>query len=239
MNFQVEWIERIASTNALMRERVSNGRKLRDGLVVAAREQTAGRGRQTRKWLSAPGRDLCCSLFIHTDTELAAVPSLAMAATLAVNDLLRSEGILSAPKWPNDVLVGERKICGILSERVDPAGIIVGIGLNVNMTAEEAEAIDRPATSMLIESGAARDPARVLDQLFQPLEFWIGRWREGGGFQGIREEWTRQAGPPGRPLCVHDGDLRKSGTLEGFGEYGELLLRTNRGVETIWSGDVS
>jgi len=97
VNFQVEWFDRLASTNALMRDRFSQGLEIRSGQMIAAREQTAGRGRQDRKWLSAPNQNLCFSLFVQTGAELAAVPSLTMAAALAVNDLLRSLGILSAP----------------------------------------------------------------------------------------------------------------------------------------------
>ena len=238
MNFQVEWFDRLASTNTLMRERLFQGLEVPSGQIIVAREQTAGRGRQDRKWLSAPSQNLCFSLFVQTDAELAAVPSLTMAAALAVNDLLRSLGILSAPKWPNDVLVGDRKICGILSERVEPSGIIVGIGLNVNMSNEEAAAIDRPATSMLIESGKSHDLAQTLEALFQPLEYWIDEWQK-GGFSNLRKTWTQQAGPIGKPLSVHDGDMVKNGTLAGFGNHGELLLQTQNGIETIWTGDVS
>ena len=248
MNFNIEWHDRLGSTNAFLRERFSQGIELRSGTIVAAREQTEGRGRQARKWLSPPGQNLCFSLFIQTDAELVAVPSLTMAAALAVNDLLRSTGILSTPKWPNDVLVNGKKICGILSERVETAfakasevkrsGIIVGIGLNMNMVAEEAKSIDRPATSMLIESGRAHDLSQTLESLFQPLEHWIGEW-EKGGFPSLRETWTEKAGPIGKPLAVHDGDIKKSGTLAGFGDHGELLLQTANGIETIWSGDVS
>lgn len=274
MNFNIEWHDRLGSTNAFLRERFSQGMELRSGTIVAAREQTGGRGRQARKWLSSPGQNLCFSLFVETDAELAAVPSLTMAAALAVNDLLRGKGILSAPKWPNDVLVDGKKICGILSERVerkknrlegdapsDPnpapwlrrsvalqphspkykavqAGIIVGIGLNVNMTREEAEAIDRPATSMLTESGRAHDLSRTLEELLLPVEHWIGEWGR-GGFPNLRKAWTEKAGPIGKPLAVHDGDIKKSGTLAGFGDHGELLLQTADGIETIWSGDVS
>ena len=274
MNFNIEWHDRLGSTNAFLRERFSQGMELRSGTIVAAREQTEGRGRQARKWLSAAGQNLCFSLFIQTDAKLVAVPSLTMAAALAVNDLLRSTGILSAPKWPNDVLVDGKKICGILSERVErkkqqlegdapsepklatglrrsvalqshstqnevlQTGIIVGIGLNMNMVAEEAKSIDRPATSMLIESGRAHDLSQTLESLFQPLEHWIGEW-EKGGFPSLRETWTEKAGPIGKPLAVHDGDIKKSGTLAGFGDHGELLLQTANGIETIWSGDVS
>ena len=250
MKFHVEWFDRLASTNTAMRDRFFKGLEIRNGQIVAAREQTAGRGRQARTWISSPRQNLCFSLFIQTEVELVAVPSLTMAAALAVNDLLRSMGILSAPKWPNDVLANGKKICGILSERVErkdaftpsstapDTGIIVGIGLNVNMSHEEAHAIDRPATSILIESGQAADIPHTLEALLQPLDFWIGEW-EKGGFSNLREPWTEKAGPIGKPLTVHDGDIRKSGTLAGFGDHGELLLNTEHGLETIWSGDVS
>ncbi len=238
MDFKVEWFDKLASTNATMRERFLQGHKLRSGSIIAAREQTAGRGRQDRKWLTSPDSNLCFSLFIRTDAELAAVPSLTMAAALGVNDLLRGMGIRSIPKWPNDVLVGHRKICGILSERIEPEGIIVGIGLNVNMSTEEAEMIDRPATSILIESGWATELSKTLEALLPHLEYWIDEWQT-GGFSNLREIWTEQAGPVGKPLTVRDGEIKKSGTLAGFGDHGELLLQTTDGLETIWSGDVS
>ncbi len=238
MDFQIEWFDKLASTNATMCERFLQGVRTQSGHIIAAREQTAGRGRQDRKWLSAPGTNLCFSLFVQTDAELASVPSLTMAAALAVTEMLSARGIAAAPKWPNDVLVGTRKICGILSERIDPAGIIVGIGLNVNMSTEEAEAIDRPATSMLIETGRAAELSQTLETLLDLLEYWIGEWEQ-GGFDALREPWTLRAGPIGKPLTVHDGKIRKSGTLAGFGDHGELLLKTKNGIETIWSGDVS
>ena len=243
MDFRVEWYDRLASTNAHMREQFLRGMPIHSGLIVAAREQTAGRGRQDRTWLSAPNQNLCCSLFLETTAELMAVPSLTMAATLAITEMLNAKRIPAAPKWPNDILVGRKKICGILSERVErtenpQTGIIVGIGLNINMTPAEAAAIDRPATSMLIETGQAGDPEQTLESLLAPLEEWIGQW-EKGGFDALRPTWTQKAGPIGKTLTVHDGDLRKTGRLAGFGGQGELLLQTPDGLETIWSGDVS
>lgn len=250
MNFQVEWYDRLASTNLEMRDRFFKDQGLCEGLVIAVHEQTAGRGRLDRKWISSAGKNLCFSLFIETDGALETVPSLTMAAALAVDDLLRSMGILSAPKWPNDVQVNGKKICGILSERVErdartaiPAsaarqGILIGIGLNVNMTTEDAGLIDRPATSILMETQRAGNINHILESLFEPLSYWISEWKK-GGFSMLREPWTRKAGPIGRPLTVHDGDQRKSGSLAGFGDHGELLLQTANGIETIWSGDVS
>lgn len=241
MKFDVEWHDRVGSTNGTMRERVTSSGGVGNGLVIAAREQTNGRGRQDRKWLSSPNTNLCFSLYVETDVDLRQVPSLTMSAALAVTDLLNAKGIRAVPKWPNDVLVGDRKICGILSERVEHGarrGIIVGIGINVNMSSEEAAGIDRPATSILIEIGQSCDPARLLEELLPQLEFWINRWQS-GGFPAIREIWIEKAGPIGKRISVHDGDIRVSGVLAGFGECGELLLETEAGIETIWSGDVS
>jgi len=242
MDFHIEWHDRLASTNAFMRDRFYREGGIPSGSIVAAREQTAGRGRQGRKWLSSPNQNLCFSLFVGTDAELASVPSLTMATALAVTELLNSHRIAAAPKWPNDILVNGKKICGILSERVDAngcrPGIIVGIGLNVNMSTEEADAIDRPATSILIESGRASVVDDMLTSLLPYLDYWIGEWRQ-GGFSRLQTVWTEKAGPLGKPLTVHDGDLLKSGRLAGFGDHGELLLETASGLETIWSGDVN
>lgn len=241
MNFSIEWHNRLASTNASLKDRILQDSGIIDGTVLAVREQTAGRGRANRTWLTAPDTNLCFSLYLETDCELIAVPSLTMAAALGITAYLNHSGIPAAPKWPNDVLVGTEKICGILSERVShtgKTGIIVGIGLNVNMSQAEADAIDRPATSMLIETGKAFDLTDTLETLLPHLDAWITTWNT-GGFSAIRNHWTEQAGPIGKPLTVHDGELKKTGTLAGFGAFGELLLQTETGLETIWSGDVS
>lgn len=243
MDFKVNWYDKLDSTNACMRDRFYSDLKLQNGLVIAAREQTAGRGRKERKWISRPDTNLCFSIFLETVAPLIEVPSLTMAVTLGMVEMLVPAGIRAIPKWPNDVLVGDKKICGILSERVEhPAsrrtGIIVGIGLNVNMSTDEAAAIDRPATSMLIEKGQAYDLAKTLDAIFHPLEYWIEQWKL-GGFPTIQKTWTEKSGPIGKRLTVHDGDLKKSGTLAGYGDHGELLLKTTTGIETIWSGDIS
>jgi BirA family biotin operon repressor/biotin-[acetyl-CoA-carboxylase] ligase len=248
MDFNIEWHDRLGSTNAFLRERFYKDPATTSRLVVAAHDQTDGRGRQERTWLSAPYMNLCFSVFLQTDVPLIQVPSLTMAAALAVCEMLNRQGFPAVPKWPNDVLIDGKKICGILSERVETAftkaaavkrsGIIIGIGLNVNMTSEEAECIDRPATSMLIEAGHAYKPERILEELLHYLERWIERWKA-GGFHALREAWTDQTGPIGKRLSVLDGEIRKTGILSGFGEHGELLLETEAGLETIWSGDVT
>lgn len=241
MKFSIEWHDRLKSTNIYFKNLITQDSDIESGRIIAAREQTAGRGRSNRQWFSPPNSSLYFSLYIKTSAKPMDVPSLTMAMALAVTESLNSLCISASPKWPNDVLVDNRKICGILSERIDLQGItgvIIGIGLNINMTPEEALAIDRPATSVSIESGTTHEPAHMLTHILPSLECWIKKW-ENGGFSAISSSWTEKAGPIGKPLCVHDGEIKKKGTLAGFGNHGELLLQTEAGIETIWSGDVS
>lgn len=195
-----------------------------------------------RCWLSYPNQNLCFSLYLESIATLMDIPSLPMAAALAITDFLRSYAIPASPKWPNDILVGDKKICGILSERLDGRDgkqkIVLGIGLNINLTKEDADQIDRPATSMQIESGKYLQPDQTLEQLLPHLSYWIHKWEDDGFFRAISKEWSTHSGPLGRPLTVHDGEIRKTGTLVGYGPHGELLLNTAEGIETIWSGDL-
>ena len=106
-----------------------------------------------RSWISPAYTNLCFS-FYAVDVPIPAIPSFTMAMSLAINDYLRSFRINSQPKWPNDVLVNNKKIAGILSEHIDSSensirGIITGIGINVNMTKDQIKEIDKPATSIL------------------------------------------------------------------------------------------
>lgn len=240
MNFKTEWFDQLASTNALMHERACSASGMTTGTIIAAKDQTAGRGRSNRKWLSKPDTNLCFSLYINSDAAPIQLPSLTMAVALAVSELLADKCIAAKPKWPNDVLVKNKKICGILSERVDAVGtkgMIIGIGLNINMSSAETDLIDRPATSMLIESGKAFRPDQILSEFFPFLAHWIAQWQS-GYFLAFRENWIEKAGPIGKSLAVHDGESIKTGTLAGFGNHGELLLKTENGIETIWAGDV-
>ena len=237
MDFQIEWEEQVSSTNSAMREQLQTHASPADGWILAAHKQTAGRGRLQRTWVAPPYSSLCFSLFIETDAPIAQIPSSAMAAALAIDDLLHTLQIPSAPKWPNDVLVENQKICGILSERVENKGIIIGTGLNINLTPAEAAMIDRPATSIFMQTGTLHEPPNILTALLPHLNHWLEQWKI-DGFSALQETWTARAGPIGKPLCVHDGAERVEGKLAGFGSSGELLLDTGNRIQTIWSGEI-
>ncbi len=236
MEFKTEWFDRLPSTNTFLKERLGLEPELPSGTLVAAREQTQGRGRRGRSWLSGANENLAFSLFLRGKREPRQLPAAAMAAAVSVVELIEAEGVSGFLKWPNDVLVGGKKICGILSEGVS-GGIIIGIGLNVNM--ENAGQIDQPATSLLIETGERRSIDGLLAKLLPILSVRVGEWEQ-GGFSKVRKSWEAHVPNLGKPVTVRDGDCLRQGVLYGFGECGELLLQDEEGkITPVWAGDLS
>jgi len=236
MDFYLQWFERLPSTNRFLKERLALEPGLRSGTVVAAREQTEGRGRRDRSWFSGANENLAFSVLLKGNYAPGLLPSVSMAAAIAVAELLESEGLCPVLKWPNDVLVQTRKICGILADGV-PGGVVVGIGLNVNL--EAVSAIDQPATSLRIETGRRHSVDAVLQKLLSALGGWMEQWRK-NGFAAMRPAWESRIPGIGQPVTVRDGDSVRRGILHGFGPCGELLLTTpDNAVHAIWAGDCS
>ena len=237
MQFQrPQWHDELPSTNTTLADWLREGRELPDGFVLAARAQTAGRGRYERRWLVQPGRNLTFSMLLRSKVPPLQLLSLPMAAALGVAAYLEENGIAAQTKWPNDVLVGGRKICGILAERNED--VVLGIGLNVNMDADAAAAIDRPATSLRIETDRERAVEDVLDELLVHLQTWVGRWEQ-GGFAALREAWEFRCANIGQYVEVSEDADRRTGVVLGFGAAGQLLLREDDGTQAeVWAGDV-
>ena len=244
MNFNPpEWIERVPSTNSLLLERIGSGAGAPPGTVLATDDQTEGRGRGQRTWVSRPGSDLACSLVLEAaGADPRHLGSLSMAAALGVADCLEDHGVTAQTKWPNDVVVRHRKIAGILPEPAPGSGppglVVVGIGLNLGMTQAEAEAIDQPATSVLAETGSAPSPRQVLPLLLLRLSPWLEAWGL-GGFAALRGGWEARCAGLGERVTVVDGGQRLSGVLAGFGGDGQLLLEEGGSVGEVWAGSLT
>ena len=151
-----------------------------EGALVAADEQTAGRGRLGRHWLAPAGTSLLCSLQLRPVIASERLPELtgvaAHACAEAVAALTRLEPEL---KFPNDVLVGGRKLAGVLAEAREER-VVLGIGVNVNLTAEQLpQDVDRPATSLLVETGRELNRAELLADLLERLESRYDAWLSG------------------------------------------------------------
>lgn len=131
--------------------------------VITAQAQTAGRGRYGRRWISPSGENLY-STFVFFAEEQDPL-TLTHLLALSLSHILQERGIASRIKWPNDLLVKQKKIGGILCETVPPSGIVIGVGVNVNMPPEQLAAIDQPATSLLCETGATHGITPLLHAL--------------------------------------------------------------------------
>jgi BirA family biotin operon repressor/biotin-[acetyl-CoA-carboxylase] ligase len=231
--FHVQHHERIGSTNDEARQLAASGAP--HGTVVHADEQVAGRGRFGRTWFSPPG-NLYLSVVLRLDllpansTELSFLTALTVADAV---DALLPKQIKSTLKWPNDVLVNDGKIAGILVETVDGAQII-GIGLNVLEAPRNAPY----KTSTLVGAGGIATVDGARDILLDSLAKHLAAWAE-HGFDPIREAWLARAHPIGTPLRASIGGRSEEGLFAGLDVDGAMLLDTPDGRKRIVAAEVS
>ena len=215
-----------------------------EGTLIVADEQSAGRGRFERTWVSPPGVNLYLSLLLRPSPEIAA--QLSMVAPLALARSLRrialGQGGPVTIKWPNDVRMGGRKIGGILIESSlaqDGAEsfAIVGVGVNVNFDAAEHPDIRDTATSLLSELGRPVPRLRVLAALMEETEALYLSLQQGGS---VREEWALLLDTLGQRVTVTWGDIVYEGMAEGVDDEGGLLLRLAGGaIVSLSAGEVT
>ncbi|QHD09369.1 bifunctional biotin--[acetyl-CoA-carboxylase] ligase/biotin operon repressor BirA [Pseudomonas sp. R76] len=205
--------------------------------LVLAEQQTAGRGRRGRKWVSPFAQNVYYSLVLRIEGGLRQLEGLSLVVGLAVMQALRELGVQSAAlKWPNDVLVGQKKIAGILLELVgDPADIchvVLGIGINVNM--QQAAEVDQQWTSAQLETGSAVDRNHLVAQLSLQLQGHLERHKT-SGFSALHEEWERNHLWQGKAVSLIAGANQIDGVVLGIDHQGALRLNVD-GIEKIYSG---
>lgn len=236
----VELVDELPSTNALVVERAHAGAP--DGLVVVADHQTAGRGRLDRTWETPRGTALTFSLLVRPRTPTRAWPWLPLLAGYAVDKALKARGLAAGVKWPNDVLVGEKKIAGILVERIDtPTGpaAVIGVGVNVGLRAVELPV--PTATSLEIELGAPVDRTDVLVEVLNTIREAFDAWEVGGDLNGMRlaESYAAACVTVGRRVRV---DLPDGSVLEGeaveIDPTGQLVVEADGVRRPVAAGDV-
>ncbi|MCL2001341.1 MAG: biotin--[acetyl-CoA-carboxylase] ligase, partial [Planctomycetes bacterium] len=236
-----EWLDETGSTNDVIKERLETGGKVTVGLVTAAWLQTRGRGRMGNTWQQTPGLDLAFSFLWEGWTELETAGTLPMACALGLVDFLASPGIgvAAACKWPNDVMIGDAKICGILAEtKPEPGGrlrLIVGMGVNVGIDPDrDAKAGTRTAS---IEEwvGIRFSPVEILDRLLPFLAIRINSWNR-AGFAAIRNDFTTCMRGVGETVRVRLRGEDMTGVILGLAENGGLRLLEPGGREIIAAG---
>lgn len=240
MNFNILLFDTVGSTNTEAIAQAKQGAE--EGLCVIARQQTAGRGRHGRTWISEKGAGLYFSVVLRPKFELRFLPLITLMAGVAVCDTLREHGIKPDIKWVNDVLVGKEKISGILAETVETTkglAVIVGIGINLRSSNFPSEIADR-VTSIESETGQTPDADDLANTLTKYFGYFYEILSDENGPANILAEWQRRSsyfsGKSVRVALEHETIM---GTTDGLEDNGALRLITKDGdLKIIQAGDV-
>ena len=221
------------------------GEKKAHGTVVVAEKQTRGKGRMGRQWFSALGRDLLFSVILYPKASVVKVAQISMLAAVAVTEALnKTFGVKSGIKWPNDLLVDGKKICGVLLEMSAEADcmryVILGIGINVNSDKSDwtNEIIDR-TTSLKLVLGKNISRVEVLKSVLEELELWYEKWCD-FGFDPVLDKWRALCVSQKKRATVKTLEKEYIGWIEGIDDEGALVLKLDDGTKKVFfSADVS
>jgi BirA family transcriptional regulator, biotin operon repressor / biotin---[acetyl-CoA-carboxylase] ligase len=231
----------LPSTNIEAIRQASDGAP--EGLCVVAREQTAGRGRQQRTWVSPAGAGLYFSIVLRPRFDVASWPLITLMAGLAVSDaLLFASDLATDIKWPNDIYARGRKLCGILAEAVETEpgrAVVVGIGINLREAALPAHLQDT-ATSVEACTGSVPDMESIIDALLSSIERWYALLQELHGPERILDGWTaRSTYASGRRVRISITHESIEGVTRGLEPDGALRVETDGGeIRIVRAGDV-
>jgi BirA family transcriptional regulator, biotin operon repressor / biotin---[acetyl-CoA-carboxylase] ligase len=227
---EVRWFDSLDSTNRYLLDEARRGAP--EGVVAVADHQTAGRGRRGRAWVAPPGASLLVSVLLRPALAPERSQVVAMACgTAMVSAVEDVAGFTPALKWPNDLVVGDRKLAGILAE-ADGDTVVVGVGINVNWDDLPPELVDT-ATACNLETGHDVDRRELLGAFLRALD---ERYAD---LEAVRPEYERRLATLGRCVRVEqpDGDLE--GRAIAVGESGELLVDAGDGDPVaVHVGDV-
>jgi len=240
---KVHYFKEVDSTNSYATRFAKEGAA--EGEVVIADKQTRGRGRLNRVWQSPEGKNVYTSIILRPPIKPSTASQLTLTAGVAVADIISEYCLKRAVlKWPNDVLIGKKKICGILTEMRTKAAevdfVIVGIGVNVNMTEEDFHPSVRDiATSLKMETTFDVSRTEFTVNLYRALERWY-KVVLTEGFESIRREWIHYSGMMGRQIVVDNSGELQRGEVVGLGECGELIfIDREKKIRHVLTGDVS
>ncbi len=236
-------LEAVDSTNAEAKRLAARGEdEGEDGTLVWARQQTAGRGRRGRQWYSPEG-NLHCSLILRPECPVETALQLGFVAALAVCDAVGhviDPGYEVWCKWPNDVLLGGKKVAGILLESeanadAMPEWVVLGVGINV---AHFPEDVEFPATSLWAEGCRHVSEVDLLEAFSRNFLAWVNRWLD-DGFAPVRTRWLQRTKGLGETIEVRLDNETLSGTFADLDTDGALILEVEGGGRRrISAGDV-
>ncbi len=235
------FLEQVDSTNEEAKRQAEKGAP--DGTLVAAAEQSAGKGRRGRTWISEKGTGVWMSLLLRPDFPPECASMLTLVAAMAVEKgISRVTGVDGQIKWPNDVVIEGKKVCGILTEMSTEMEcihyVVVGIGINVG-TEEFPEEIRDLATSLYLSTQKKVKRAVLAAAVAEAWEFYYEQFLKSGDLRFLMEEYNERLVNRGREVKVLALDGGYMGISQGINEKGELLVETGGMVRTVISGEVS
>ena len=235
------FLEQVDSTNDEAKRQAEKGAV--DGTLVAAAEQSAGKGRRGRSWVSIKGAGVWMSLMLRPDFPPECASMLTLVAAMAVEEGIRQvTGISGQIKWPNDVVIEGKKVCGILTEMSTEMEcihyVVVGIGINVGIE-EFPEEIQDMATSLYLCTGKRVKRAALAAAVAEAWEFYYERFTKTRDLRFLMAEYNQNLVNMGREVRVLAPEGEYTGISRGINEKGELLVETEEGLRTVISGEVS
>jgi BirA family transcriptional regulator, biotin operon repressor / biotin---[acetyl-CoA-carboxylase] ligase len=229
--------ETLGSTNAEALALARAGE--RGPLWITAKTQSAGRGRRGSAW-DSPSGNLYATFLLTEPSAPPDAPQLAFVAALALHDAVSLAapqlGPLLKVKWPNDLLLGVKKLAGILIEGESEPVLAAAIGIGVNCTSHPSGTA-YPATD-LAAAGAHVVPEQLLASLAGSMQRRLGQWQRGQGFASVRADWLKRAAGLGQAIQVRLPERELSGRFQGLDEAGRLLVEGPDGVASVTAGEV-
>jgi len=239
---KIYYYQTVDSTNSLAKNLAQEG--VPEGSLVIAEEQLGGRGRRGRHWLSPKGASILASLILRPDIVPHQVPEMAVLGALSVAESINCiTGIRAELRWPNEVLLNNKRVAGVLTEfgaELDEVSfVILGMGINVNLTLTEFAELAAEATSLSIESGGQVSRLELLQILLEQIEQNYVLLKN-GKFSEICQRWNAICWHPGERVRVVSPEGSRSGVLQGIDDNGCLVIIEADGESKIaMSGDIS
>ncbi|GAA4708830.1 biotin--[acetyl-CoA-carboxylase] ligase [Brevibacillus fulvus] len=232
----------VASTQPLAHEAAGKGTP--EGTLVIADQQTGGKGRLGRKWHSPQGTGIWMSLIIRPNIPLPKAPQLTLLTAVAMARAIEEQTSLPVQiKWPNDLLIGGKKVCGILTEMHAESDrihyLVIGMGVNVNVTSDDfPEDLRQIATSLRMETGRVLRRASLIQAFCRHFEFYYLDYLQ-HGFARVRQEWEQKSYSLGRVVTVRTLHHTIEGKALGLDQEGVLLVVDREGRQhKVYSADI-
>lgn len=239
---KILYFDSIDSTNNELKRQAET--QVCHGLLAVAEEQTAGRGRRGHAWVSPPGTGIWFSFLLKPQISPDKASMLTLVAAIAVaRAISETTGLVSQIKWPNDIVVNKKKVCGMLTElsaeMTQVNYVVIGIGINAN-NREFPNEIKETATSLYIESGKPVKRAAVIEAVGRYFEQYYDAFIKAGDLSLIMNEYNDMLVNAGNQVRIISGDSEEIYTAVGINPQGELVVKDEDGnIKDIRSGEVS